>query len=218
MVSVLANGIFLAAHQLDERIADRPLDDGMRQCVGAGIDGLERAQLARNMHGGADAVLIVIADDLLQQLHRHQRDHRPRAPALLLERQLQDVGLLLGDMLVQQRLVLLEVADAHRDSVAMASRVGDQIAGRKDAGRKDPAGALVAAQRQDVLGPVAGVEHGRDAGIEETCQRRLAFRAIRRSRRRIHFAADVEAAAQVNVDVDQAGDQIFAGVRQCGAP
>ena len=141
----------LRGHELHERIADRALDDRMRERVQAGVDRFERAELVGDVRGRADAVLVVVAHDLLGQVGREQRDHRPRAPAFLLDHQLDHVGLLLGDVRVEQRLVLLEVRDADRDAIAMAARIGDRVAGGEDARREDLPGALIGAQRQDQL-------------------------------------------------------------------
>src|ERR1700678_2312892 len=101
-------------------------------------------------------------------------------PSFLFQCKFQNVPLLFFDVLVQQRFVLLEVADPHGNSVTMTSGVSDQISCRKDAGRENLAGTLIRPQRQNMVRAVAGVEDGCDARIEETCQRRQPFLAIGR--------------------------------------
>ena len=42
----------------------------MRERVEAGVDRFERAELVGDVGGGADAVLVVVADDLLGEVGR----------------------------------------------------------------------------------------------------------------------------------------------------
>src|SRR6266404_3777234 len=109
----------------------------MGQGVAARIDRLQSAQLARDVYGRADAMLVVIARDLLEEVNRHQRDHGSRAPTFLLQREFQNVRLLLGNVPVEQCLVLLEVADPNRHAIPMAAWIGHEISRREDSWREN---------------------------------------------------------------------------------
>src|SRR3984885_3725934 len=161
------------------------------------------------MNRRADAVQDVIADDLLQQIRRHERNHWPGAPAFFFQGQFEDVGLLLCNVLVEQPLVLLEVADPQGYAITVAARIRDEVAGGKDARREYSAGALVCAQRQDVLCAVSDVDHRGDSCVEKACKSLDALLAIGRTRWRIRLGARVEPAAQMDMHVHQPGNQIF---------
>lgn len=215
----------LGAHQLGEFLGDRALDHRMGEAVDASEDRFGRAQLAGGVGGGADAVPVYLEDDLLHQVQRQQRDQRPGAPAMLVERQLDDVGLLLLQIFEQRRLVLAPIVDTDRHLAAMAARIGDDVPGGEDARRQDLARPLVRAQPHDMGRDVAGVVHGGDARIDVARQRLDARGAgcpgVRRNLRRggrtaVAIDADhsppvaAARALQVDMDVHQARHQILA--------
>src|SRR5215469_11167124 len=182
----------------------------MGKRIAARVDGLQRTQLARNMHRRTNAVQVVVTNDLRQQLDGHERDHRPRPPAFLLESQLENVRLLLGNVLVEQLLVLLEIADSNGNAIAVAARVGNQVAGSEDTRREYAAGALIGTKRQDVLRAVADVDHGGDAGVKKARERLESLLPIGRSRFGVRRGTRVEAPAQMDVHVHQSRNEIFA--------
>src|SRR5712671_3825036 len=179
----------------------------MGQGVAARIDRLQSAQLARDVYGRADAMLVVIARDLLEKVYRHQRDHGSRAPTFLLQRKFQNVRLLLGNVPVEQCLVLLEVADPNRHAIPMAPWIGHEISRREDSWRQNLPRALVRPQRKDMLCPVAGIKNRRDARVQKTGQRRDACLAVRWSQLRVDLAGDVEPALEMNVNIHQSRNQ-----------
>src|SRR3546814_20939505 len=56
-------------------------------------------------------------------------DERARVPAVLVERQLHDIGLLLLQIFEKRRLVLAPVVDLDRHAASVAARIGDAVPG-----------------------------------------------------------------------------------------
>jgi hypothetical protein len=161
-------------------------------------------------------MLIVVTGDFLKQICGHQRDHRPRAPPLLLQGQFKNVRLLFRNMPVQQCLIFLEIADSHSHFVAVAARVGNEVARGKDPRRKNLACPLLRTQRQNVLSAIPGIEYRGNTGIQKARECGEPFLAVGRREFGIYVSADLEAASQMNVHIDQARNQIFA--RSVDAP
>ena len=91
----------------------------------------------------------------------------------------------------------------------MAAGISNEIAGGEDARREDAAGALIGAQRQYVLGPVANVDHGGDAGVQKARQGLHTLLSVRDARL-IGLDARVEGAAQMDVHVHQPRHEVLA--------
>ena len=71
------------------------------------------------------------------------------------------------ELLVEQGLILLKVADPYGGVITVAARVGDEIASGENPRREDLARALVSSQGQNVLCPVAGIVSHRRVGSKQ---------------------------------------------------
>src|SRR3546814_2381377 len=112
-----------------------------------------------------------LEDDLLHEIEGQDADERARAPALLVERQLHDIGLLLLQIFEKRRLVLAPVVDLDRHAAAVAARIGDEVPGGENAWRDNVAGTLLCTQAENMLRDVSGIEDGGHPGIDIAGQR-----------------------------------------------
>ncbi len=211
------HGDLLGGGHLHEGLGHRPLDRGVGQGVDAGIDRLARPALVGDVHRRAHAVVVIELDDVLQQVLGQDRDQRPRTPALVVIGDLLHVGVLAVVLRLELGPGLGPAGDVDGDVRAVAARIGHQVAGGEDVRGQDLAGPLVGAQRQDVLGDVAHVQHRGHPGVEEAGQGLFANLAVHRpvaARRRPvgrgPGLARARKALEVDVDVHQSGDQVLA--------
>src|SRR3546814_17086270 len=99
--------------------------------------------LAGGVGSGPDAMPVHLEDDLLHEIEGQEADERARAPAVLVERQLHDLGLLLLQIYEKRRLVLAPVVDIDRHANAVAARKGDEVPGGETEWRANVAGTLL---------------------------------------------------------------------------
>src|SRR3546814_13495482 len=102
--------------------------------------------LAGGVGSGPDAMPVHLEDDLLHEIEGQEADERARAPAVLVERQLHDIGLLLPQIFEKRRLVLAPVVDLDRHAAAVAARIGDEVPGGENAWRDNVSGTLPCTQ------------------------------------------------------------------------
>ena len=212
------HGNALGGHQAGEFLGNRALDDGVRQRIHAGENGLAGTQFAGGVHGGADAALVVVLHDALHQVHGQARDGGPRAPAALLVGELEHVGLA-RDVRVQQRLGLGPVVDQRgAGGTAMAARIGHDSAGCENTGAFDFSRAFLPPQFQDEIRVIPGVVEQGEAAVQVAVQRLQAGFEIRGGRFLQPFRRGAHAAAQVNVHVHHARHQVAAlAIQHVGA-
>src|SRR3546814_12086594 len=115
-----------------------------------------------------------LEDDLLDEIEGQEADERARAPAVLVERQLYDIGLLLLQIFEKRRLVLAPVVDLDRHAASVAARIGDEVPGGENAWRDNVAGTLLCTQAENMLRYVYGLTDGVNPGIDILCQRLAA--------------------------------------------
>ena len=90
----------------------------------------------------------------------------------------------------------------------MAARVGHDTARGKDARAGYRAGTFLVSQGEDIIGHVSAVVYGSHSTVEIAMQRPDAFVRIDLNLSQALFR-DFYTACQVNMDIHQAGDQVF---------
>ena len=160
----------LDLHHVEIALADGRLDHGMGERIDAGIDRIPSSKLVRGVDRRTDAVLVIVADHLLEQINGHVADERTCAPAVLVLGNLEDVGLS-RDMFIELGPIAHEVFDRDGAASPMAAWGGHNAPRCENARRYNFAASFLSTQREDEIGVVPRVVDRRYAAIQIAVKR-----------------------------------------------
>src|ERR1700748_3544037 len=92
----------------------------------------------------------------------------------------------------------------------MTARIRHEVPRRKDPRRQNLPRPLIRTQREDVLRAVARIKHRGHTGVEEARECLNTFLTVWRRHLGIHLPRDVEPALEMDMNIHQPGNQVFA--------